>query len=340
MAYTAPGGSAAGGQDAATTGTEPIIPSNVGTTAAGVAGEAYTNAKLLSGQFSKVVTSLVVRNVIDNLRKNTVLASEGSYIRARHIPGTMKMVFTGFADLTPAVNLLEGVPPESEKLQLDNFELTATQKGKVVAITDIAALASPFELYSVAAEKVAWNAITTLEDDIATLLGGAGAGLDLTPTGSGPVERLVEAVTTLKKAAVPTFADGMYHAFISPTDSAAVMTQTGELGWTDTMKYANTTALLNGEIGRLRGVRFIESHRIADGKTVVFGPEFMAWGDYQTIQAYRVAPGGDHADPIAQRGLVGWKGMWGLALVKFDGTPAMSVANPTGQRLVVVDLTA
>ena len=58
-----------------------------------------------------------------------------------------------------------------------------------------------------------------------------------------------------------------------------------------------------------------------------FGPDFFIWGDYQTIRAYRVAPGGDHADPLAQRGLVGWKGMWGLKLNEFDGTPAMGPAS-------------
>ena len=39
---------------------------------------------------------------------------------------------------------------------------------------------SPFDLYSTAAEKVAWNAIDTLEKDIALLLGGADNGIGIT----------------------------------------------------------------------------------------------------------------------------------------------------------------
>ena len=114
----------------------------------------------------------------------------------------------------------------------------------------------------------------------------------------------------------------------------------GELGWTDTQKYANPQTLLNGEIGKFRGVRFIESTRVANDKSLLFGPDFFAWGDYQTIQAYRVAPGGDHADPLAQRGLVGWKGMWGLTTVKFAGTPAMGPAtNITAERWTQADFT-
>ena len=117
------------------------------------------------------------------------------------------------------------------------------------------------------------------------------------------------------------------------------MTQTGELGWTDVMKYAKPVSLLNNEIGTFRGIRFIETNRVADHKSVVFGPDFFVWGDYQTIQAYRVAPGGDHADPLAQRGLIGWKGMWGVSLVAFDGTPAMGPAsNIYGYRFAQVDI--
>ena len=50
-----------------------------------------------------------------------------------------------------------------------------------------------------------------------------------------------------------------------------------------------------------------------------------------------MAPGGDHADPLAQRGLVGWKGMWGLKTNEFDGTPPMGPAsNIKAQRFTVV----
>ena len=70
------------------------------------------------------------------------------------------------------------------------------------------------------------------------------------------------------------------------------------------------------------------------------GPQAIAWGDYQTIQAYRVPPGGNHADPLAQRGLMGWKGMWGMQVVAFDGTPAAGPpANTRGFRYAQVDLT-
>jgi N4-gp56 family major capsid protein len=141
----------------------------------------------------------------------------------------------------------------------------------------------------------------------------------------------------LKRRTVPRFSDGYYHAFITPETAAKVMTQVGELGWTDTKKYADTSALLNGEIGSFRGVRFLETNRLNSGtpdKIVLFGPESYVCGDWQTIEAYRVARGGDHADPLSQRAIMGWKGMMGYSLTAFDGTPAMGPAtNIQGYRM-------
>lgn len=326
-----------GGQDSSS-GSEPIPPSNAGTTALDTAGVAYDGTP--NTAFSKIVTALVLRNVIDMLRDKPIIMSEGSYLRAKHVPGTKSFVYTAFADLGAADDLLEGVPPQTVPLAWDTFEFTGGQKGKIVAITDLAALFSPFDLYSKAAEKVAWNAIDTAELQAVALMSGSTTGVPVTTAQATVAENIINTVVAMKQADVPAFGDGTYKGLISPADAAVVMKETGELGWTEASKYAATTQLLNGEIGKFRGIRFVESNRITDGKTLVHGPDAWVWGDYQTIQAYRVAPGGDHSDPLAQRGLVGWKGMWGMSLVAFDGSPAFGPAsNPEGFRFTQVDLT-
>jgi hypothetical protein len=337
-------GSPQGGAQAwdAAVNVHPIPPSIAGTTSAGVTGAVYNPAAggNTNAQFALVVTQLVLRNIVENLRRGPVFAQMGTYLRAKNVAGTNKFVYTAFADLSPAVALLEGVPPETEKLNFDSNGFTGTQKGKLVAITDLAAMISPWELYSIAAEKVAWNAIDTLEADLAVLTQGADNGIGITSAATTPAERIIDYTVGMKKAEVPMFPDGTYHAVVSPTDAAIIMKDAGPLGWTDAMKYADTEALLKGELGKFRGVRFIESTRVADNLSVLFGPEFFAFGDYQTVQAYRVAPGGDHADPLAQRGLVGWKGMWGLAPVSFAGTIPMGPAsNVKAERWTQADFT-
>jgi N4-gp56 family major capsid protein len=330
------------GWDAAVN-TQPIPPSLAGTTAIGVAGAVYnpnTSGGNTSAAFNNVVTNLVLKTLVENLRSKPVLAQMGNYSRAKNVPGTKGFVYSAFGDLSPAVALLEGVPPETEKLQFDSASFFGSQKGKLVAITDLADLISPFDLYSIAAEKVAWNIIDTLEKDLAALLSGADNGIGITSAKTTAVGRIIDTVTAMKIAEVPMFPDQTYHAEVSPTDAAIIMAEVGELGWTDVQKYANPANILNGEIGKFRGVRFIESTRILNDKSIIHGPEFFAWGDYQTIQSYRVAPGGDHADPLAQRGLLGWKGMWGMTTIKLSGTPAVGPAtNLVGERWTQTDLT-
>jgi hypothetical protein len=323
-----------------TAGTEPL-PTGGTTTALKTLGVAYDGTP--NTNFAKIVTTLVLRNTMEVLRTKAVVMQESAYLRAKHVPGTKSFTYTAFADLGAAEDLLEGIPPQSEGLNWDTFEFTGGQKGKIVAITDLAELFSPFDLYSTAAEKIAWNIVDTAEKQAVTLLTGSNVGIGsrLVLNLGEITENIVSAVVGMKQAEIPPFADGNYHCLISPADAAAIMMSVGARGWTETMKYANGTALLNAEIGMFRGLRFIESNRIPDGKSVIYGPGSWIWGDYQTVQAYRVAPGGDHADPLAQRGLVGWKGMWGMALAAFDGSPAFGPAsNPETFRFAQVNLAA
>lgn len=324
-----------------TAGLEPL-PTGGTTTALDTLGQAYDGSP--NTQFDKIVTKLILRNIVENLRTRPIVMHEGAYLKAKHVPGTKSFVYTFFADLGAAEDLLEGVPPEPEGLAWDTFEFTGAQKGKLVAITDLAELFSPFDLYSQAAEKLSWNAIDTAEAQAVTLLSDTetGIGANVTVTDDAPAANIIATIVAMKQAEVPPFPDGTYHVLVSPADAAFIMTETGELGWTDSIKYADRLAggLMNGELGTFRGARFIESNRISDHKSIFLSPGAFVWGDYQSITAYRQAPGGNHADPLAQRGLAGWKGMWGMALTNFDGSPAIGPASNTkGFRFAQVDLT-
>lgn len=326
-----------GGQD--TAGSLPTPPGGT-TTALDTVGVAYDGGP--NATFAKIVTALVLRNVVDVLRTKAVITQEGSYLTAKAVPGTYNFTYTAFADIGAAEDLLEGVPPQTEALDWDTYSFIGGQKGKIVAITDLAELFSPFDLYRIAAEKIAWNIVNTAELQAVALMSSTEKGLgDVITLAQGEiVDNIISTVVGMKQAEVPPFPDGYYRCYISVADAAQIMAATGARGWTETAKYANGMVLLNGEIGLFRGIRFIESNRISDGKSLVIGPGAWVWGDWQTVQAYRVAPGGDHSDPLAQRGLVGWKGMWGMSLVAFDGSPAFGpTSNPEGFRFAQVDLT-
>ena len=222
----------------------------------------------------------------------------------------------------------------------DTFSFTGKQMGKTTAITDLAEIFSPFDLYAKASEKLAWNAIDYIEKTLGTLIQTAPA---LTPTAlpapavTGYARGIVDAVTQMKRRNVPMYPDNTYHGFAAPETLARIMTETGELGWTDTKKYATPSDILNGEMGLFRGVRFMESNRIGVvpvvvDKIILTGPDAFVAGDFQTIQAYRVGRGGDHADPLAQRAIMGWKGMMGYTMVGFDGAPVGYEMGPASNK--------
>jgi hypothetical protein len=157
---------ATGGQDVNTTGTTPIIPGLSVT--AGTQGVAFST---LDAAWANVITNLVQKTVLKNLRKDAVFAQPANqYLKANHVVGTNLFVYTAFGDLPAALDLLEGVPPQSIKMQWTNDSFGGKQKGNVVAITDLAEIFSPFDLWVQAADKVAWNAVEAVEDAILAAL--------------------------------------------------------------------------------------------------------------------------------------------------------------------------
>lgn len=314
---------ATGGQDLPTTGKTPI-PTGAGLTAqAGIgSGPGFT----LDARWSNIVTNLVLKGLVKNLRKDAVFGQPGNAgLNAVHVPGTNLFVYTAFGDLPAAVDLLEGIPPQTISMTFTNDSFAGSQKGQVVSISDLATIFSPFDLYSQASEKLAWNAVEAIEASILAAI--VANNLAITGLGAGFAQSCIDLVTKMKRAEIPQFSDGTYHVFAAPETIAKVMAQTGELGWTDAAKYASPDAILNGEMGKFRGLRFLETTRLTGATDVVyaFGPEAWAQGDYQTIRPYRVT-GPDHADPLDQAALFGWKGMWGHKALKMaaavDGAPA------------------
>lgn len=276
----------------------------------------------------KTVTALVRADILENLRPVSRWLQDGAYIPGTLIPGTNLIRHLAYGDLsaTDPVITTEGVPPAEEALTIDYEEYAAKQRGRIVGITDVALKMNPHDLLGKAAEKVAYDALSTVDRTVAAAVIGEtpdAAGL----TGPYPLTLAGSVVTgadvrkwvaILKSHLVPTFPDGFYRAMIHPAVVADLQGDTAVGGWLEVAKYASPESMLTGEIGRMWGVRFIEttvSTSIAGSpdtyNTVVFGPDYFAWGDLMSIETYMVRPGGDHSDPLAQKALVGYKGAWG-----------------------------
>jgi N4-gp56 family major capsid protein len=274
----------------------------------------------MTANFDQTVTALVVRKLLENLRKTARWLVPGAYLSARLIPGTNLVRHIAYGDLPVQDSLItvEGTAPTAEALTIGFSEFGVAQRGRLVRLTDVALGISPHELMSTAAEKVAFDALMTVDRSIATAV-MAGTGITLTVAGAGLAASDIRRwAAQLKTFNVPTFPDGYYIAMVHPVVAHDLQSDTAVGGWLDASKYGAPEQLFSGEIGRMFGIRFIETTvgTVNLGgpdtfNTVVFGPDYFAFGDLQSIETYMVRPGGDHADPLAQAALVGYKGMWG-----------------------------
>jgi N4-gp56 family major capsid protein len=87
--------------------------------------------------------------------------------------------------------------------------------------------------------------------------------------------------------------------------------------WIDAHKYTTSENIYNGEIGKIGGVRFVETSEALIEEGGVFSTLFLADGAYgvteitggglQTIIKQKGSAG--TADPLDQRSTIGWKAM-------------------------------
>lgn len=300
--------------------------------------------------FADLVQELVSARAEEELRARAVHAMPGMYVPARFVKGTNTLRYARYADLpVNTTPLTEGAPPTDQALTISSEFFTATQYGATVAISDLANIDSPHDLISIAAERVAYQAVRSMDqivrDNIHTTAAtaavfGATASGTLTQNAANSAVAVAglltgsfvkQIVARLKGSNVPQFADGTYRAIIHPSQEFDLVSDTAVNGWIESRKYVDNRDLLTGEIGMFAGVRFIVS---SDSKVyatagasagnvyaaLFLGPDSYAIGDSQTLQSYFVAPGGDHTDPLAQKALLGYKMRFGSLVLDEAGS--------------------
>lgn len=291
--------------------------------------------------FSDLVQELVLAKAQEELRGRLVHVMPGHFVPGRFVKGTNTIRFARYNDLgADTTPLNEGETPISQALSIGSDYFTATQYGNTIAVTDLAQLDSPHDLISIASERIARQAAETMDLVVKDVLA---AGTNVKYAGDATSRATVaqndvitgalvkKMVASLKASNVPAFADGFYRCILHPYQEYDILTDTANGGWMDSTKYVDNMPLLNGEIGRYAGVRFLVSSNAkvfeeagADDANVYsahfFGPDSYTVGDSQTLQAYFVSPGGDHSDPLAQRALAGYKMRFGAKLLDLTGS--------------------
>ena len=225
--------------------------------------------------------------------------------------------------LTP---ITEGVTPDGNKLNVTKLTAEIAQYGDYVELSDVLLLTA-IDNNLVEATKLLGNQAGETLDTITreVIVGGtnvqyAGGKSARSSLGDGDkltVDDCFKAARFLKTQKAKKI-DGYYVAIIHPDVAYDLMRSED---WVNAAQYAGSSQLFEGEIGRVAGIRFVETTEAkifagagASGKDVyatmvlgenAYGVTEVEGGGLQHI-VKQLGSGGT-ADPLNQRATVGWK---------------------------------
>lgn len=289
------------------------------------AGNLNTNTTISAG-LSDEMKTYYSDYLIDNAQPELVHDQFG---QKHPIPqnGGKTIEFRKFLPLGKALDVIvEGVTPDGQSLTVTKLEATVAQYGNYVTLSDIVQLTAIDNVLVETTKLLGAQAGATLDTITREVLnggtnviysGGKEARTSLTADCKLTVDDIYKAARFLKQQNAPKI-EGGYVAIIHP-DVAYDLMRDEE--WIDVHKYSATTEIFEGEIGKIAGVRFVETTEakiFADGgasnrdvySTLVLGANAygvteLSGGGLKHI-VKQLGSGGT-SDPLDQRGTAGWK---------------------------------
>lgn len=230
---------------------------------------AYTGATTADGGMSASMKTYYDTELLENARPNLVFSQLGrkQSLPAHHGKTVEWRKFDTFDKaLTP---LTEGVIPTGKKLTMTSTTVAVQQFGDYTTISDQLDMHAVDPVILGATEEMGAAAGATADTLVRNVL-MTGTNVMYAPNGSTAVaarssltdackltpDVVHKAVTWLKKCKAPKFDGRWYVAVIHPSVAYDLTSSTE---WLEAHKYAATTEIFAGEIGQLRGCRFIES---------------------------------------------------------------------------------
>lgn len=251
----------------------------------------------------------------------------------------------------PGAPLTEGVTPDGKRLSVTTVTAEAQQYGDYVSISDLLAKAGIDKAMTEAAqlggEQAALLIDTIVMDAMRAttnvMFAGGKTSSNITVADTLLSADVKKVVLKLKQKNARRFADGYYHAIISPEQAYSLMNEENS-GWIAAAKYGNIRKLLKGELGELHGVRFMESTnthkdtnahggstKIATADAMIYGADSYGVVDMEggagkpsIITKDFGSAGAD--DPLNQRATVGWKNLFTAKVLDDDAIVKLTTA--------------
>lgn len=280
--------------------------------------------------FLKIAEAKLVHKQLGQVNRK-IEQGEGGY-------GTGVVYWTKWADL-PIVTAGqgEGVATTALSMSATNVTGSTAQYDAAVSISDILAYTSFGDVMKGAIERLAYNAglsiDTVVRNAISTTLTvqnatgvAAAAWTSIPVTGYLTINEIKKGVRTLRRNNAMEQTDGYFVAVAHPDVLFDLMTDATTGGWIDANKYTdgNASKLLKGEVGRLGGVRFLETSNAYVRNTGVtssssiyvttmLGRDAFGVTDLQNLKTYVKGFGSaGAADPTDKVATAGWKTTFGV----------------------------
>lgn len=239
----------------------------------------------------------------------------------------------------------EGVPTTAQSMTATNVTGSTAQYDAAVSISDILAYTSFGDVMKAAVERLAYNAGLSIDTVVRNVISTAGtfqqnsagtiaaaAWTSIPATATFNINAVRKANRTLQRNDAMQQSDGNWVSVIHPDVLFDLQADTSTGGWIDANKYTegNASRLMNGEVGKLMGVRFLEtSNAYVRGAGVTasasiyvtnfFGRDAFGVTELQNLKTY-VKPFGSagSADPTDKVATAGWKTLFGAAPLNSD----------------------
>lgn len=203
----------------------------------------------------------------------------------RNIPkhGGKKIEFRMFKGLAKALKpLTEGIPPKGKSLTVTSQEATVSQYGDYAALTDVIDLTAIDDTFAETVGLMGDQAGLTLDTITRNIL-NSGTNVSFASKWSGSTETPVlkrgdldntsvlkvdtvnQVVAKLRSVNAKPIDGKYYVGIIHPQNAYEIMR---DPDWREPHQYVDTENIYLGEIGKIGGVRFVES-----SEAKIFGPE-------------------------------------------------------------------
>lgn len=282
--------------------------------------------------FLKVAESNLIHKQLGQLNSK-VAAGQGGF-------GSNVLFWTRFVNLTTVTSGSgEGVATSAVTISAINVTGTTVQLDNALSYSDLLAYTSFGDFKKAAMERLAYNAGISVDTYVREAVSNSGTIMNINSaahfsaiptTGTMTIGNVRRAVRALRRNDAMPLADGSFVAVIHPDVAYDLEGDTTTGGWVTTNTYGpSVEKILNGEIGKLYGVRFLETsngHTIAGNSaylasatiytTSFFGKDAFGVSELQNLKTYIKDFGSaGTADPTDKIATLGWKTTFGANML-------------------------